>query len=87
MPLLPIEFIVPTNITIVEKDKNWMNALLVQMENLVLLEEKRIIAKNFFIIFRNLKNIKVMTKKNENIWRWRIGVMAPKRSKNQKRKI
>jgi hypothetical protein len=29
----------------------------------------------------------VMTKKNENIWRWRIGVMAPKRSKNQKRKI
>jgi hypothetical protein len=67
MPLLPIEFIVPTNITIVEKDKNWMNALLVQMENLVLLEEKRIIAKNFFIIFRNLKNIKVMTKKNENI--------------------
>jgi len=49
MPLLPIEFIVPTNITIVEKDKNWMNALLVQMENLVLLDEKRIIAKNFLL--------------------------------------
>jgi len=27
MPLLPIEFIVPTNQKLVEKDGNWMNAL------------------------------------------------------------
>jgi hypothetical protein len=47
MPLLATKFIIPTNITIVEKDKNWMNALLIQMENLVLLDEKKIIAKNF----------------------------------------
>jgi hypothetical protein len=58
MPLLPIEFIVPTNITIVEKDKNWMNALLVQMENLVLLDEKRIIAKNFLLYLEILKTSK-----------------------------
>lgn len=59
MPLLPIEFIVPTNITIVEKDKNWMNALLVQIENSILLDEKMIITKNFFLLCsRTLKTSK-----------------------------
>jgi len=45
MPLLPTKFIVPTNQTLVEKDDSWMNALLVQMEDLILLDEKRIIFK------------------------------------------
>jgi hypothetical protein len=45
--IISYQIIIPTNITIVEKDKNWMNALLIQMENLVLLDEKTIIAKNF----------------------------------------
>jgi hypothetical protein len=39
---LPIEFIVPMNRTFVEKDINWMNALLVRMEDLVLVDEKNI---------------------------------------------
>jgi hypothetical protein len=45
MPLLLTKFIVPTNRTLVEKDGNWMNALLIQMEYLVLLDEKRIITR------------------------------------------
>ncbi len=45
MPLLPIKFIIPPNQTLVEKDGSWMNALLVQMEVLVLLDGKRIIAR------------------------------------------
>jgi hypothetical protein len=43
MPLLPTKFIVPTNRTLAEKDGNWINALLAQMEDLILLDEKRII--------------------------------------------
>jgi hypothetical protein len=35
-----------------------MNALLVQMENLVLLDEKRIIAKNFLLYLEILKTSK-----------------------------
>jgi len=42
MPLLLTKFIVPTNRTLVEKDGSWMNALLVQMEDLILLHEKKI---------------------------------------------
>jgi hypothetical protein len=42
MPLLFTEFIVPTNRTLAKKDGSWMNALLVQMKNLVLLDEKKI---------------------------------------------
>jgi hypothetical protein len=42
MPLLPIEFIVPTNWTFVEKNGSWMNALLIQMEYLVLFNEKKL---------------------------------------------
>jgi hypothetical protein len=37
--------IVPTNWTFAEKDSSWMNALLVQMEDLVLIDEKRIMAR------------------------------------------
>lgn len=53
--LLPTKFIVPTNIIIIEKDNNWMNALLVQMEILVLLDEKKIIAKNFLYYTQKFK--------------------------------
>jgi hypothetical protein len=42
MPLLPTKFIILTNRTLVEKDGSWMNALLVQMEDLILLHEKKI---------------------------------------------
>ncbi len=45
MPLLFTKFIIPTNQTLVEKDGSWMNALLIQMGNLVQLDEKRIIAR------------------------------------------
>jgi len=45
MPLLPTEFMVPTNQTLVKKDGSCMSALLVQMEDLLLLNEKRIIAR------------------------------------------
>jgi dimeric dUTPase (all-alpha-NTP-PPase superfamily) len=34
MPLLPTEFIVPTNQTFAEKNGSWMIALLVKMEEL-----------------------------------------------------
>jgi transposase InsO family protein len=44
MPLLPTKFIVPTNQKFAKKDGSWMNALLVRMEDLVLLDEKKIIA-------------------------------------------
>ncbi len=43
MPLLPTKFIVPTNQTLVEKNNNWMNAWLVWMEDLLILNEKRIV--------------------------------------------
>jgi hypothetical protein len=42
MPLLPTKLIVPTNRILVEKNGSWMNALLVQMEILILLDEKNI---------------------------------------------
>ncbi len=42
MPLLFTKFIIPTNQTLVEKDGSWMNALLVQMEDLSLLDEKKL---------------------------------------------
>jgi hypothetical protein len=45
MPLLPIEFIVLTNQTLAKKDGSWMNALLVRMENLIMLDEKKIITR------------------------------------------
>jgi hypothetical protein len=45
MPLLPTEFIVLTNQTFVEKNGSWMNALLVQIEYLVLFDEKIYIIK------------------------------------------
>jgi hypothetical protein len=45
MPLLPTEFIVLTNQTLVEKNGSWMNALLVQIEYLVLFDEKKYIIK------------------------------------------
>jgi hypothetical protein len=45
MPLLPTEFIVRTNQTFIEKDDRWMNALLVRMKDLVLLDENMIIAR------------------------------------------
>jgi hypothetical protein len=42
MPLLPTKFIVPTNQTLAKKDGSWMNALLVQTKDLILLHEKNI---------------------------------------------
>jgi hypothetical protein len=42
MPFLPTKFIVPTNQTLAKKHDNWMNALLVQMEILIMLDEKNI---------------------------------------------
>jgi hypothetical protein len=41
MPLLPIKSIIPTNRTFIEKDGSWMNALLVQMKDLVLFNGKK----------------------------------------------
>jgi hypothetical protein len=41
MPLLPTEFIVPTNWTLAKKDGSWMNALLIQMEDFILLNDKK----------------------------------------------
>jgi hypothetical protein len=38
MPLLPTKFIIPTNRTFAEKDGSWMNALLVQMKDLIMLD-------------------------------------------------
>jgi hypothetical protein len=43
MPLLCTKFIVPTNQILVEKDNNWMNSLLNQMEDLIILNKKRIV--------------------------------------------
>jgi len=62
MPLLPTKFIVPTNRTLVEKDGSWMNALLIQMEDLILLHEKKLKHEKNLIIFRYFKNIKKMMK-------------------------
>jgi hypothetical protein len=42
MPLLPAEFIVPTNLTFAIKDGSWMITLLVRMEDLVMLDEKKL---------------------------------------------
>jgi hypothetical protein len=42
MPLVPTKFIVPINRTLDEKDGSWMNALLDRMEDLVLLDEKKL---------------------------------------------
>jgi hypothetical protein len=44
MSLLFNENIVPTNRTLTKKDGSWMNALLLQTKDLVLLDQKRIIA-------------------------------------------
>jgi hypothetical protein len=63
MPLLPTEFIVPTNRTLVEKDGSWMNALLIQMEDLVLLDEKRIIARENIDYIQIFLKIRRMMKK------------------------
>jgi hypothetical protein len=57
MPLLPIEFIVPTNQTLAKKDGNWMSALLIQMEDLVLFDEKKI------IVGENIDYIQIFLKK------------------------
>jgi len=36
------KFILPINRTLVEKDGSWMNTLLVQMEDLVIIDEKKL---------------------------------------------
>jgi len=56
MPLLPTKFIVPSNQTLVQKDDNWINALLVRMKDLVLLDEKRIVTILYPNIFKNQKD-------------------------------
>jgi hypothetical protein len=45
MPLLPTKFVIPPNQTLAEKNGSWMNALIVRMEDLILLDGKRIIAR------------------------------------------
>jgi hypothetical protein len=62
MPLLPIEFIVPTNQIIVDKYEIWMNALLIQMEDLVLRDVKSIVARDNIDCIIYFKNIKKMMK-------------------------
>jgi hypothetical protein len=56
MPFLPTKFIVPTNQTFAEKDGNWMNALLVQTEDLILFDEKKI------IVGKNIDYIQILRK-------------------------
>ncbi len=56
MTLLPTKFIIPTDRTFAEKDGSWMNALLVKMEDLVILDEKRIIARE------NINYIQILKK-------------------------
>jgi len=79
MPLLPTEFIVPTNQTFAKKDGSWMNALLVRMEDLVLLDEKQItVWKNidYVQIFRKLqrndeKHLKIFEDGDLVLWLWK----------------
>jgi hypothetical protein len=63
MPLLPTEFIVPSNQTFAEKDGNWMNPLLVQMEDLILLDEKIIIIVENIDYIQTLKKFRGIMKK------------------------
>ncbi len=56
MPLLPTEFIVPTNRTLVEKDGSWMNVLLIQMEDFILFNDKII------IVGENIDYIQILKK-------------------------
>ncbi len=56
MPLLSTKFIIPTNQTLLAKDDCWMNALLVRMKDLVLLDEKRIRARE------NIDYIQILNK-------------------------
>jgi hypothetical protein len=45
MPLLPTKFVIPPNQTLAKKNGSWMNALTVRIEDLILLDGKRIIAR------------------------------------------
>jgi hypothetical protein len=56
MPLLPTEFIVPTNRTLAKKDGSWMNALLIQMEDFILLNDKK------YIVGENIDYIQILRK-------------------------
>lgn len=75
MPLLPTKFIVPSNQTLVQKDDNWINALLVRMKDLVLLDEKRIVTILYPNIFKNQKDDEKHLRIFENgdlvLWLWK----------------
>jgi hypothetical protein len=82
MPLLLTKFIVPTNRTLVEKDGSWMNALLVQMEDLIWIMKKKLEHEKKLIISKYLENIKKMIKTFKEIRRWGFSVVASNGSKN-----
>jgi hypothetical protein len=68
MPLLPIEFIVPTNQTLVEKDDKLMNALLVRMRDLVIFDEKRIVVRENIDYIQILKKYQRDDEKHSRIF-------------------